>query len=33
MPEAEYVWLPRKDLLTFEEIEKLVDTFRGAPSA
>jgi cyclic pyranopterin phosphate synthase len=27
MPEAEYVWLPRKDLLTFEEIDKLVDTF------
>ena len=27
MPEAEYVWLPRNDLLTFEEIERLVDVF------
>ncbi|OLF10109.1 cyclic pyranopterin phosphate synthase MoaA [Actinophytocola xinjiangensis] len=27
MPEAEYVWLPRKDLLTFEEISTLVDVF------
>jgi cyclic pyranopterin phosphate synthase len=27
MPEAEYVWLPRKDLLTFEEIRRLVDVF------
>ncbi|HEX2130633.1 MAG TPA: GTP 3',8-cyclase MoaA [Actinophytocola sp.] len=27
MPEAEYVWLPRKDLLTFEEISALVDVF------
>ena len=27
MPEAEYVWLPRKDLLTFEEIGRLVDVF------
>ncbi len=27
MPEAEYVWLPRKDLLTFEEIGRLVNVF------
>ncbi len=27
MPEAEYVWLPRQDLLTFEELERLVDAF------
>ena len=27
MPEAEYVWLPRKDLLTFEEMGRLVDVF------
>jgi len=27
MPEAEYIWLPRQDLLTFEEIETLVDLF------
>jgi cyclic pyranopterin phosphate synthase len=27
MPEEEYVWLPRKDLLTFEEIRTLVDIF------
>ncbi len=27
MPEEEYVWLPRKDLLTFEEIRDLVDMF------
>jgi cyclic pyranopterin phosphate synthase len=27
MPEEEYVWLPRKDLLTFEEIARLVDAF------
>jgi cyclic pyranopterin phosphate synthase len=27
MPEEEYVWLPRKDLLTFEEIRELVDMF------
>ncbi len=27
MPEAEYVWLPREDLLTFEEICRLVDVF------
>ena len=29
MPEADYVWLPRKDLLTFEEIRRLVDIFTG----
>ena len=29
MPEAEYVWLPREDLLQFEEIERLVDVFTG----
>jgi cyclic pyranopterin phosphate synthase len=27
MPEAEYVWLPREDILHFEEIEALVDIF------
>jgi GTP 3',8-cyclase len=27
MPEADYVWLPRADLLTFEEIGRLVDQF------
>ena len=27
MPEEEYIWLPREDLLTFEEIRKLVDIF------
>jgi len=27
MPEADYLWLPREDLLQFEEIEQLVDHF------
>jgi len=27
MPEEEYVWLPREELLTFEEISALVDIF------
>lgn len=27
MPEADYVWLPRADILTFEEISTLVDAF------
>ncbi len=27
MPEEEYVWLPKKDLLTFEEINVLVEIF------
>src|SRR5512134_116187 len=27
MPEPEYVWLPREDILHFEEIETLVDVF------
>ena len=27
MPEDEYVWLPREDILSFEEIERLVDQF------
>ena len=27
MPEAEYIWLPRADILTFEEIDTLVDLF------
>jgi 2-iminoacetate synthase ThiH len=27
MPEEEYAWLPRQDLLTFEEISTLVDVF------
>ena len=30
MPEAEYVWLPRKDLLQFEEMSALVDVFTHA---
>ena len=29
MPEQDYVWLPRTDLLTFEEIDTLVDVFTG----
>ena len=29
MPEEEYVWLPRDDLLHFEEISRLVDVFIG----
>ena len=27
MPEQDYVWLPRGDILTFEEIDTLVDVF------
>jgi cyclic pyranopterin phosphate synthase len=27
MPEADYVWLPRQDLLSFEEIDRLVGVF------
>ena len=27
MPEEEYVWLPRDDILTFEEMDRLVDVF------
>ncbi|HTM04962.1 MAG TPA: GTP 3',8-cyclase MoaA [Vicinamibacterales bacterium] len=27
MPEAEYVWLPREDILHFEEVERLADVF------
>ena len=27
MPEPDYVWLPRTDILTFEEIDTLVDIF------
>jgi cyclic pyranopterin phosphate synthase len=27
MPEADYVWLPRQDILDFEEIGRLVDVF------
>jgi cyclic pyranopterin phosphate synthase len=30
MPEAEYVWLPREHLLTFEEIGRIVDVFEHA---
>jgi cyclic pyranopterin phosphate synthase len=30
MPEEEYVWLPREDILTFEEIAALVDVFTDA---
>ena len=29
MPETDYVWLPRKDILTFEETSFLVDVFAG----
>jgi cyclic pyranopterin phosphate synthase len=29
MPEENYVWLPRENLLQFEEIERLVDVFIG----
>jgi cyclic pyranopterin phosphate synthase len=29
MPEPEYVWLPREDILHFEEITRLVDLFLG----
>jgi cyclic pyranopterin phosphate synthase len=29
MPEEEYAWLPRENLLTFEEIGRLVDVFTG----
>ena len=27
MPEADYTWLPRADILQFEEIERLLDVF------
>src|SRR5215510_8852797 len=27
MPERDYIWLPRKDVLDFEEISSLVDSF------
>jgi cyclic pyranopterin phosphate synthase len=30
MPEAEYVWLPRDQILTFEEIARLVRIFSGS---
>ena len=30
MPEADYVWLPRESLLTFEEIGRIVDVFTPA---
>jgi cyclic pyranopterin phosphate synthase len=30
MPEAEYVWLPRQDLLQFEEMSTLIDVFARA---
>ncbi|MEZ5293962.1 MAG: GTP 3',8-cyclase MoaA [Vicinamibacterales bacterium] len=29
MPEAEYTWLPKPDVLTFEEIDRLVGVFLG----
>ena len=29
MPEEEYAWLPRADILTFEEVARLVDVFAG----
>lgn len=30
MPEAEYAWLPRSELLDFDELSRLVDAFVGA---
>src|SRR5438067_1677067 len=30
MPEAEYVWLPRQDLLQYEEMSALIDVFSRA---
>jgi cyclic pyranopterin phosphate synthase len=33
MPEAEYVWLPRDQILTFEEITRLVRIFSGLGAA
>ena len=27
MPEEDYLWLPREDILQFEEIDRLVDQF------
>jgi cyclic pyranopterin phosphate synthase len=30
MPEQDYTWLPRQDILDFEEIERLVDVFLDA---
>ena len=30
MPEDEYAWLPRDDILDFEELERLVDVFTSA---
>ena len=30
MPEQDYVWLPREDILQFEEIDRLVDVFLDA---
>ena len=29
MPEEDYVWLPRQELLSFEELVRLVDIFTG----
>ena len=29
MPEQDYIWLPREDILQFEEIDRLVDVFRS----
>ena len=29
MPEEKYVWLPRQEILSFEDIERLVRTFTG----
>src|SRR5258706_9831777 len=29
MPEAEYVWLPRESILTFEELDRLAGIFAG----
>src|SRR5512146_3188028 len=29
MPERDYVWLPRSDILDFEEVGRLVDAFVG----
>ena len=29
MPEAEYVWLPKADVLTYEEMHRIVRVFVG----
>ena len=29
MPEADYVWLPRESILSFEEVDRLAGIFAG----